>query len=67
MEASKAYAYIEGRDYVIPDDVKYLASYVLAHRVMLKAEARYQGKSSEEILDSIIQSAHIPIKKGFGE
>ncbi|MEF3330498.1 MoxR family ATPase [Oceanobacillus oncorhynchi] len=67
MEASKAYAYIEGRDYVIPDDVKYLAGFVLAHRVMLKAEARYQGKSSEEILDSIIQSAHIPIKKGFGE
>ena len=67
MEASKAYAYIEGRDYVIPDDVKYLAGFVLSHRVMLKAEARYQGKSSEEILDYIIQSAHIPIKKGFGE
>ncbi|MFD1385802.1 AAA family ATPase [Oceanobacillus oncorhynchi subsp. oncorhynchi] len=67
MEASKAYAYIEGRDYVIPDDVKYLASYVLAHRVMLKAEARYQGKSSEEVVDAIIQSAHIPIKKGFAE
>nr|WP_040983997.1 MoxR family ATPase [Oceanobacillus jeddahense] len=67
MEASKAYAYIEERDYVIPDDVKYLAPFVLAHRVILKAEARYQGRSSEEVIDSIIQSAHIPIKKGFAE
>lgn len=67
MEASKAYAYIEGRDYVIPDDVKYLAPFVLSHRIMLKAEARYQGTSSETLIDSIIQSAHIPIKKGIAE
>jgi len=67
MEASKAYAYIEGRDYVIPDDVKYLAPFVLSHRIILKAEARYQGTSSEALIDSIIQSAHIPIKKGIAE
>ncbi|GEN89297.1 AAA family ATPase [Oceanobacillus sojae] len=67
MEASKAYAYIEGRDYVIPDDVKYLAPFVLSHRIMLKAEARYKGTSNEALIDSIIQSAHIPIKKGIAE
>ena len=36
MKASQAYAFIHGRNYVIPDDVKFLAPYVLAHRLILK-------------------------------
>lgn len=67
MRAAKAFAYIQGRDYVLPDDVKYLAPFVLAHRIILTSEARYEGKTSEEIIGAIIQSAHIPIKKGIAE
>src|SRR5699024_1014262 len=50
MKAAKAYAYIHGRDYVLPDDVKYLAGYVLPHRILLTAEAKYDGMTSEKII-----------------
>ncbi|WP_408634711.1 AAA family ATPase [Oceanobacillus manasiensis] len=65
MRASKAFAYINGRDYVIPDDVKHLAPYVLAHRVILTSEAKYDGTTSEQVIESIIKNVHIPIRKEF--
>ncbi|MGY0694616.1 AAA family ATPase [Virgibacillus sp. FSP13] len=65
MKAAKAYAYIYARDYVVPDDVKYLAPYVLAHRIILTSEAKYDGLSSEQVIQSIIRNAHIPIRKEF--
>lgn len=65
MKAAKAYAYIYGRDYVLPDDVKYLAPLVLAHRVILTSEARYEGASAEDIISSIVKTTHVPIRKEF--
>ncbi|MFD1038906.1 AAA family ATPase [Virgibacillus byunsanensis] len=65
MKAAKAYAYIHGRDYVLPDDVKYLAPYVLPHRVILNSEAKYDGMTSEQIIVSIVKNTHIPIRKEF--
>src|SRR5690625_6902285 len=41
METAKAYDYIKGRDYVIPDDVKYLAPYVLKLRMILNSITKY--------------------------
>lgn len=67
MKASKAYAYIQGRDYVLPDDVKYLAGFVLAHRLILTSEANYGNVMSEEIIDSIVQSTNIPIHRDTDE
>ncbi|RDW20177.1 AAA family ATPase [Oceanobacillus arenosus] len=67
MKAAKAYAYIHGRDYVLPDDVKFLAPFVMAHRVILTSEAKYEGKTSEEIIASIVKTTHIPIRKEFLE
>ena len=49
MNASKSYAFINGRDYVIPDDVSYLSPYVLAHRLVLS----YRKGNSKEALDII--------------
>jgi len=46
LNASKAYAYTEGRDYVIPDDVKCCAPYVLSHRVSLKAQVALANESA---------------------
>ncbi|MGM8212140.1 AAA family ATPase [Virgibacillus sp. W0430] len=63
MEATKAYAYISGRDYVLPDDVKYLAPYVFAHRIRLTAESNYEGITNEEVISTIIESSEIPIRK----
>lgn len=63
MKASKAYAYIQGRDYVLPDDVKYLAPFVLAHRIILTSQAKYDGITNEQALISVIERIPIPIRK----
>src|SRR5690625_2434330 len=63
MKASKAYAYMQGRDYVLPDDVKYLAEFVLAHRMILTSQAKYDGITNERALISVIERIPIPIRK----
>ncbi|GAB3800243.1 AAA family ATPase [Virgibacillus kimchii] len=65
MKAAKAYAYILGRDYVLPDDVKFLAPFVLTHRVILTNEAKYDGLTAEELIQTIVKNTHIPIRKEF--
>ncbi len=65
MKAAKAYAYIHGRDYVLPDDVKYLAPFVLAHRVILTSEAKYDGLTSDGVIVKVVKDTHIPIRKEF--
>lgn len=67
MKAAKAYAFVLGRDYVLPDDVKFLAPYVLSHRIILTSEAKYDGVKSEEVVESIVKTTHIPIRKEFIE
>ncbi|WP_163970931.1 AAA family ATPase [Oceanobacillus halotolerans] len=65
MKAAKAYAYICARDYVLPDDVKYLAPYVLSHRLILTSEAKYEGVSQEQVIANVIGNTSIPIRKEF--
>ncbi|WP_068676941.1 MoxR family ATPase [Oceanobacillus sp. Castelsardo] len=65
MKAAKAYAYIYGRDYVLPDDVKFLVPFVFGHRIILTSEARYEGMTSEEVISQIVKSTQIPIRKEF--
>jgi len=60
--ASQALAAIQGRNYVIPDDVKYLAVPVLAHRVIVKTEARLRGQSSEKIIGEIVSTVPVPVE-----
>jgi MoxR-like ATPase len=63
MKASQAYAFLRNRDFVIPDDVQYLASYVFSHRIILKSEVKYGGQSPEGIIESIVKSARVPVQK----
>jgi MoxR-like ATPase len=60
--ASQALAAIRGRNYVIPDDVKYLAPSVLPHRLIARTEARLRGKTSEEIVKEIISKLPVPVE-----
>ena len=60
--ASQALAAIEGRNYVIPDDVKHLAVPVLAHRLILKAETGIRGQSAENILEEIASATPVPVE-----
>ncbi|MDN4494934.1 AAA family ATPase [Ureibacillus aquaedulcis] len=63
MKASQAYAKMQDRDFVKPDDVQYLAPFVFGHRIILKPEARYEGVTTDEIVSRIIQKSVIPIKR----
>lgn len=65
MRAAKALAYVYGRDYVLPDDVKYLASYVFSHRIILTSEAKYDGMTNEGAIANVMQNTYIPIRKDF--
>ena len=58
--ASQAKAAIQGRNYVIPDDVKSLAVPVLSHRFIVKTEARMKGHSPEEIVKEILTTLPVP-------
>ncbi|HWX54197.1 MAG TPA: MoxR family ATPase [Verrucomicrobiae bacterium] len=60
MMAAKAYAGLEGRDYLIPDDVKAAAMPVLRHRVMMKPEAELEGLDSDQVLKEVIGSVEVP-------
>ncbi|QTM98194.1 AAA domain-containing protein [Sediminibacillus dalangtanensis] len=65
MKAAKAYAYIHDRDYVLPDDVKYLAPFVLAHRIILTSEAKFEGITAESIIEELLGNASIPVRKEY--
>ena len=53
-------ALIEGRDYVIPDDVVAMTKAVLAHRLTLTAEAEIEGTTPDEVLQSILDKVEVP-------
>ena len=61
--ASQALAAIRGRNYVIPDDIKYLAVPTLAHRLITKTEARLRGRSVEEIVGEIVSTVSVPVEE----
>jgi MoxR-like ATPase len=61
MRAAQAYALINGRDYVIPDDIKYLAPFVLSHRIILKSEAKFEGVTAEQIITRLLDQIRVPL------
>jgi MoxR-like ATPase len=60
---SQALAAIRGRDFVIPDDVKYMAPFVLIHRIIISAQTRLRGRTAEEILREIVGNVPVPVEK----
>jgi MoxR-like ATPase len=60
LQTSRVKAAIEARDFVIPDDVKYLAFPVLRHRLILEPEAEIEGFSADDYLKKIIESIKVP-------
>jgi MoxR-like ATPase len=60
LRAGKAKAAIRGRDYVIPSDIRELAQQVLAHRLVLDADADFSGQSARDIVDEIIKATDAP-------
>ncbi len=58
--ASRALAACRGRDFVVPDDVKELAAWVLRHRMRLKPEAEIEGVAMEDVIREILESVEAP-------
>jgi MoxR-like ATPase len=59
-QASKALAFVEGRGYVTPDDVKAIAKDVLRHRVIVTYEAEAEDLSSDDIIDRVLRGVAVP-------
>ena len=62
-KTSQAWAALEGREYVTPDDVKLLARSVLPHRLILSSTARLRGNSAEQIVNDVLDTVSVPIER----
>jgi len=60
---SQCLAALEGREFVIPDDVKFVAEAILAHRMILSSEARLRGRAVEDIIDDLLGSIPAPVER----
>ena len=58
---AQALAAIQGREYVIPDDLKTLAPHALAHRMILRSQARLRERTAENIIDEILAKEEVPV------
>ncbi len=61
FRASQALAAVRGRDYVLPDDVKYLAPFALAHRLIVRPESQLRGRSGSSVLREILERTPVPV------
>lgn len=59
---AKAYAFVKGRDYVLPDDVKELAPYVLSHRIMLTSKGKSAVSDNEQAIREILKMVMVPVE-----
>ncbi len=60
LRSSKAFALLQGRDFVTPDDIKYVAPAVLQHRMILSAEAEMEGHTTLKVVQRLINQVRIP-------
>ena len=57
-----AWAALQGRDFVKPDDVKRMVGPVLAHRLILSAESRVRGRTAETLMDEVLRQVPVPVE-----
>ena len=60
LQASKAFALLQGRDFVTPDDVRHVAPAILQHRLILTAEAEMEGLTPEKAVKRLIEKVEVP-------
>ncbi len=66
FRASQALAAVRGRDYILPDDVQYLAPAVLTHRMVLKPESQLRGRNTLDVVREVLERKPLPIEEGVG-
>ncbi len=62
FRTARALAALSGRDYVLPDDVKTMAPYVLPHRLILSTQARLRGRNADDVLAEVLDRVPVPIE-----
>ncbi|KYG75552.1 AAA family ATPase [Roseivirga echinicomitans] len=60
LNGARAFAAIQGRDFVTPEDIKFLASPVLTHRIILTPEKEMEGVSAEEVINQLVAKTEVP-------
>ena len=60
MKGGKAYAMLHNRDYVIPDDIKAIATATLAHRILLTPSARMRDVTQETVIADVLDQVSVP-------
>lgn len=61
-KTAQAYAALKGREYVIPDDIKYLAPLTLQHRMILKPESSLRGRTTQKVLQDLLESVPVELE-----
>lgn len=61
--ASQALAALRGREFVLPDDVKYLTPFILTHRLIISAQTRLRGREVGQIIREVIESVPVPVEQ----
>jgi MoxR-like ATPase len=62
LRGARAIAALEGRGYIVPDDVQEVVLPALRHRVILTPEAEVEGRSPDELLTELIRSVEVPLR-----
>ena len=60
--SSQAWAAIHGREFVLPDDVKFMAPFVLTHRLMISPQAQLRGRQPQELIADIVNAVPVPVE-----
>jgi MoxR-like ATPase len=61
-QTAQAWAAIHGREFVLPDDIKYTAPYVLSHRLMISPQAQLRGRTAHQLIADIVTSVPVPVE-----
>jgi len=61
-QAAQAAAAVQGRDFVLPDDVKLMAPAVFSHRIIISPQAQLRGRSSAQLIEDIVASVPVPVE-----
>jgi MoxR-like ATPase len=60
--SAQAWAAIQGRDFVLPDDIKFLAPYVITHRLIISPQAQLRGRQPSQLVSDIVESISVPVE-----
>ena len=62
LHGAQACALLDGRDFILPEDVQHMVLPVIAHRLVLNPEARMKGIAAEDVLMNILKNVTVPVK-----